>query len=410
MIRIILLGLCSLLILAGCTAPNALPTATPSARPVATLSGAIAHPSPPIGRQRETPASTLLTATAAITPSVVLPPTPTPAETPGAAALVLLPTITPAPADSGSLPANYHAVGAFASATTFADGATQRQEGSFTITHVQAANVYGADEAYELTTAGDGGGAETVAVFQIGDHVAVRYADDWMVLDRAGGSQLVKAVQPITELARRFAHLRGQAQDLGREEVDGVTAHHYRLDDPATSADLLAQPIFQPSGKVTALQLDGWIDESTGFLVRYTFEMKVLGAQVLDAHLNTVNADQQVHWSFEVTESGEGITLPWPEDAPAPGVVQVPGFAPGEFPIPPDAEIVSTYVGMPELVSTAGVDEVGAFYQDRLVALGWSVEGDMGLFRCARDGVTFQLLITADETTGGSKITVLPAE
>ncbi|MCC6166694.1 MAG: hypothetical protein IT329_05650 [Caldilineaceae bacterium] len=410
MTRNALLGLCTLLLLAGCTASNALPTATPTALPVVTLSGAIAHPTPPIGRERDTPPSALMTATAAITPSVVLTPTPTPAETPGAAALVLLPTITPAPAVGGSLPANFRAAGAFASTTRFADGTTQRQEGSFTITQVQAANAYGLDEAYELTAAGDGAAAESVAVFQIGDYVAVRYADDWMVLDRAGGSQLVKAVQPIVELARRVPQVRGQAQDLGLETVDGVTARRYRLGDPAAVARLLTPPVFQPSGRVAALQLDGWIDETTGALVRYTFAMEVTGAQVLDAKLNIVSADQQVTWSFELTETGAGITLAWPEDAPAPGVLEAPGFAPGEFPIPPNTEVVSTYMGLPELASTASVDEVSAFYHDQLMVLGWSVEGNPGLLRCAKNGVTFQLLITADEATGGSKITLLPAE
>lgn len=413
MTRNVLLGLCTLFLLAGCTAP----AAPSSATPVVTLSGAIAHPTPPMGRQRKMALPPAIpAATAALTPSVILTPTATPPETPGAAP-GLLPTVTPTPAAmlavtqpaEGTLPANFRAAGTFASTTTFAGGTTQRQEGSFTITQVQAANAYGLDEAYELTTAGDGAAAESVAVFQIGDHVAMRYADDWMVMDRAGGSQLVKAVQPVVELARRIPQVHGQAQDLGLETVDGVTARHYRLDDPATAARLLA-PVFQPSGRVAALQLDGWIDEATGAPVRYTFAMEVAGAQVLDANLNTVSASQQVTWSFEITETGAGITLAWPADAPAPNVPEVPGFAPGEFPIPPNTEVTSIYMGLPELVSATSVDEVSAFYHDQLMVLGWSVEGGSGLLRCAKDGVTFQLLITADEATGGSKITILPAE
>lgn len=414
MIRIILLGLCGLLALAGCTSPNAPPATPPTPTVVVTLSGAIAHPVAPIGRAQPTPAaSDVLRATvpapgvsASITAAVVL----TPTATPSAAALVLLPTVTPIPAGGSALPANYRATGAFASTTTFADGTTQQQEGSFTITHVQAANPYSADEAYTLTTVEDGGAADTMAVFQIGEHTAVRFADDWMVMARGVDSGLVKAVQPITDLARSFAQMRDQAQDLGVEEINGVAARHYRVDDPTAMTALLAQAIFQPSGTVVALQFDGWITEPEGTVQRYTFQMEVTGSQVLNADLEMVTADQQVLWSFEIVETGSAISVAWPEDAPAPGVVEVPGFATGEFPIPPDTQVVSAYVGLPELVSAGSVDAVSAFYHDQLMVLGWSVEGEAGLLVCSKDGVTFQLLITADAATGGSKITVLPAQ
>jgi hypothetical protein len=406
MIRIILLGLCALLVLAGCASPSAPASTPPAPTVVVTLSGAFAHPTAPIGRARATPAMSDVLRATLPAPAVL---TPTATVTPSAA-LVLLPTVTPAPADVHALPATYRATGTFASTTTFADGTRQRQEGNFAITHVQAAHAYGADEAYELTTVVDGGPADTVAVFQIGDYAAVRYADEWMVIARDVDSGLVKAVQPITDLARSFAQVRAQAQDLGVEAVNGTAARHYRVEDAATLTALLARPIFQPSGQVTAVQFDAWITEPEGMVQRYAFAMDVTGSQVLNANLEMVSADQQVLWSFEIVETGSDITLTWPEDAPAPGVLEVPGFAPEEFPMPPDTEVVTTYVGLPELVSASSVDAVSAFYHDQLLALGWSVERDVGLLRASKEGVTFQLLITADEATGGSKITILPAE
>jgi hypothetical protein len=91
-------------------------------------------------------------------------------------------------------------------------------------------------------------------------------------------------------------------------------------------------------------------------------------------------------------------------------VLQAPGFAPGDFPIPPETDIASRYVGLPELVSMRPIEEVSRFYEEALAVRGWTVDGAVGLYRCSKDGVVFQLLITEDEATGGSRITLLPAE
>lgn len=407
MVRMVLLFLCMPALLAGCTS---IPTAV-TATPIVTLSGAVRHPTPPMVREAET-ALPLVVASSPAAAGLILTPTATTA-TPA-----LLPTTTPTPLipipasiTGSSLPPSFHARGVFSSTTIFAAGDVQEQSGEFDITHVQAANAYGADEAYELTTRGTDGVADIVAVFQIGDHIAVRYAEDeWIVLDRAGGSGLVMAIQPIIGLARGFGQVRGQAQDLGMEEVNGAAARHLRLNDAARAVDATGQPFFPASGDIESLRFDAWVTEPEGMVIRYTFAMEISGSRVLNAAFEPVTADQQVAWSFDVLEMDEGLALAWPEDAPTPGVLEAPGFAPGEFPIPPNTQVVSNYGGLPELAVAAGVAEVSRFYQDQLMALGWDVEGDPGLLRCAKDGVTFQLLITEDETSKGSRITVLPVE
>lgn len=425
MVRMVLLFLCMLLcmpvFLAGCTSAPTAATATP----VVTLSGAVRHPTPPMAQGTKTASSPGI-AFPPIAASPIPTPTTSTATATSAATPVLLPTTTPTPPipisasiTGSSLPPSFHARGVFSSTTIFAAGDVQEQSGEFAITHVQAANAYGADEAYELTTLGTDGVADIVAVFQIGDHVAVRYAEDeWIVLDRADGSGLVMAIQPIIGLARGFGQIRDQAQDLGMEEVNGVAVRHLRLDDAARAVDATGQPFFQASGHIKSLRFDAWVTEAESMVIRYTFAMDISGSHVLNTEFQPVTADQRVAWSFDVLEMDGGLTLAWPEGAPTPGVLSVPGFAPGEFPIPPNTQAVPSYGGLTELVSAADVSEVSRFYQERLMALGWSVEGGPGLLRCAKDGVAFQLLITEDiseditenEKSKGSRITVLPAE
>lgn len=407
---------------AGCIAPAAAPSAAlPTATPVVTLSGAIRRPTPPILPAEETPTpSAAMTVTQETGARALLTPTAT-LEAPG---LVLLPTITPSPAASAmltpaassnltataALPDSYRAQGTFASTTRFADGTEQIQTGEFEITHVQAANAYGANQAYQLTTISSDGAADTVVVYQIDEHVAVHFDDgEWIVLERDAESGLVQAIQPITDLANSFAAVSAQAQFVGIEEVNGIAARRLRLDDPAAARQLFARSLFQPSGQIASLQFDIWLAESDAAVLRYTFDVAISGAVVLNPALQQVSADQQVSWSFDVLDVDGDLALAWPEEAPTPGVLAVPGFAPNEFPIPPGSEVVSTYVGLPELESPLGVEELSAFYQDALGALGWTLEGGFGLFLCSKDEVSFQLLLVEQET-GGSKITILPAD
>ncbi|HXF63666.1 MAG TPA: hypothetical protein VNK95_18730 [Caldilineaceae bacterium] len=342
----------------------------------------------------------------------VLLPTPTPTR---AAPVLPTPTATanlPTAGDlSAVVPTSYRARGAFDSITTFPDGTVQQQQGEFEITRVAAAHRYGVDESYLLTTTGPSGEAGAVVIYQIGESIATRFAEgEWVVTERSQGSGLVKAIQPIADLAAAFLRVREQAEPVGSEEIGGAPTRHYRIADPALFAELFGRSPAQGAGTVTALRFDAWLAEPQGYVLRYDFRLEVSGARVLDDRFQEVAADQVVAWSYELLEVDSGLALAWPKDAPLPGMIQAPGFAPGEFPIPPDTEVVSTYAGIPELVSTRPLEEVSRFYEEQLAALGWTVEGAYGLYRCSKNGVSFQLLITAEEATGGSRVSILPAE
>ena len=144
-----------------------------------------------------------------------------------------------------------------------------------------------------------------------------------------------------------------------------------------------------------------------GYVVQYTFEVEIAGARVFDADHQEVLADQTVSWTYQLMDVDTPITVAWPEGAPEPGVLDVPGFAHGAFPLPPQTEVISILDGIPALVSLLERMSWPTFSALELAARGWHVEGDTGLLHCFNGGGAFQLLITPDPAAGGTRVSVL---
>ncbi len=172
----------------------------------------------------------------------------------------------------------------------------------------------------------------------------------------------------------------------------------------------LIQPLLALTGEIRSLKLEVWIAVPGGFVVAYNFQVELAGARVLDADLNQVRADQAVTWTYQLTPSAKAQPIPWPIDAPAPDAFPVPGFALGTFPIPPNTELLAFVGGVPDLMSTQTPVQLDSFFRTELFALGWDIEGEGNLLRCSKAGANFQLLISADSVSNGTRISILPGE
>jgi hypothetical protein len=320
------------------------------------------------------------------------------------------------------LPPSYEAQGSFASQTVYTDSTISQQQGNFTIFQAAAANAYGANQHYTLRTQRAGqsanqpagqpaGQPDEINVFQVDDYIAVSYTGgEWMLVRRDQGSNIVRAIQPITDLAILFPRIIDQAEFVGQEEIGGISSLRYRIADPNGQGARLIQPLLALTGEIRSLKLEVWIAVPGGYVVAYNFQVELAGARVLDPAGNEVRADQAVTWTYQLTPTEEATSIEWPNDAPTPDAFPVPGFAAGTFPIPPNTELMALVGGVPDLISTMTPEEIGNFYQSELSNLGWSVEGDSSLLRCTKEGATFQLLITADSASSGTRISILPGE
>lgn len=339
---------------------------------------------------------------------------------PVADVVVLLPTPTPTPAPAGStqpqaetgpgiqLPDTFRARGTFRTRSTFADGSVTVQQGEFQMAFVRTDSAYGSDESYVLTTRHEDGSEETVAVYQVGDRLAVNYGEgDWLVVQRDQGSAFAAGIQAFVDLSQAIARNLTDAERVGVEMVNGVPAIHYRIDNPGRFATLFPAETAANMGQILSMQYDGWVAQEGGFVVKYDFVAEVRGARTLGPDFQPTEADQSLSWSYEMLDIGADVAVSWPADAPEPGVIQVPGFAPGEFPLPPETELVNYYGGIPELVSRLSEEEVTQFYQDTLTAMGWSVEGSFGFYTCRKGDDSFSLVITRDEASDETRVTIL---
>ena len=201
-----------------------------------------------------------------------------------------------------------------------------------------------------------------------------------------------------------------QAEFIGQESLAGTPSLRYRIDDASGEGARLIQPPLALSGDVRSFKLDVWIAVPGGYVAAYNFQVELAGARVLDADRNETRADQAVTWTYQLAPSAEAVAIEWPEDAPKPDAFPVPGFAPGAFPLPPNTELLALVGGVTDLVSTLTPVAVDSFFRSELLALGWIVEGEGGLLRCRKEGISFELLISVDETTNGTHISILPGE
>lgn len=373
---------------------------------------------------------TVTTNTVATSNAVALP-TPTSTPTPDAAATRLVIELP------DTLASGYRAQGSYSSQTVYPDGQISQQQGTFAIIQAPADNDYGSNQTFTLTSRTEDGQTDSIAVFLVDDYIAIHYndaaspdrvsaaasTDDWVIVQRSAGSSLVKAIQPITDLAALLPQLADQAGSLDQAEIDGQPALHMRLDDLTLIGDQLLRPLLGTRGEIRSFKLDAWLTapqdasdepddgpsaaDPDSYVIRYTFQLELEGARVLDATFEEVSADQAVAWTYQVVEVDDSLEVAWPDAAPQPGVVNVPGFANGAFPLPSNAEWIGLANGVPEVLAPQPQAAVATFYRDLLTSQGWTVSGGDAFLRCTKDSDLFQLLLMEDEETGGTRISVL---
>jgi hypothetical protein len=306
---------------------------------------------------------------------------------------------------------SYQAQGSFSSQTVYTDSTITQQWGNFTILQSAASNAYGVNQHYTLASQLASGDKDEINVYQVDNYIAVNYTGgNWMVVRRDQGSNIVRAIQPISDLAVLFPRILDQAKFVGQEQIAGVPAMHYRIDDPNGQGARLIQSLLALTGQIHSLKLEVWVAVPGGYVVSYNFQVALTDARVLDANNNEAHADQTVVWTYQMTPTEAPQPIAWPTDAPNPKIIPVPGFDPGTFPLPPDTQLLSLVDGMPDLISTQSAVQVDSFYRAELDKLGWNVVGDAGLLRCSKQGTNFQLLISEDGAAGGTRITILSGQ
>jgi hypothetical protein len=158
------------------------------------------------------------------------------------------------------------------------------------------------------------------------------------------GNSLSDRLEPAS-----FLHSVIGADSAGSETVNGTVANAYTFDQHA----LGQQGLTQSNGEL-------WVASEGGYVVKYLLTTKAKADYFGDGNEGTLT------WDYELTEAGQPVQINLPSDCPA-GMVNAPQL--------PDASNVVNVPGMLTYDTSTNLADATAFYQDKLPALGWNIQG-----------------------------------
>ena len=334
-----------------------------------------------------------------------VPPTATPLP-PTATSLPAAATNTPAPEAASRFQApsvvlkSYRTQGRFLITTTREDTTTTVQDMTLEGAFVRADNAYGSDESFQMTIK-EGETVDSLAIYKVGDWVSAKsQEDEWITVSRDNAGLFTAMSDLFTGFVDQFVMEQNDGEILGDESIDGQPATHYRIDNVDVFRRM-AQMAPDSQEVIESVTMDVWTAKESNYILKYSIQAEVSNVKETDASGAEVTVTQAVNWSYEIHDVNVDITIELPADAPEPGVVAIPGFAEGEFPLPEGGNLAANMIGMPEITSQLSQDELVQFYTDALATLGWTFAGDFGFYEVKKGDVTFSMFFDTGEDGKG---------
>lgn len=168
----------------------------------------------------------------------------------------------------------------------------------------------------------------------------------------AGGSELAGEFGDVVDTDDLISEIE-DAEYVGDETVNGVATHHYRFDETSFSNS------------------DNQLQEATGDLYvsqehNYVVRMEVEGIGEMD--LFDEGASQgRLSMTMDVLDVDQPFVIEPPEGCDASG---------SEFPVMDGSRDLATFAGLTTYAVDASLNDVVAFYQNEMAALGYELEAD----------------------------------
>ncbi len=165
-----------------------------------------------------------------------------------------------------------------------------------------------------------------------------------------------------------------EAQGPYDEKVNGLEVDYYTIADPK---DLFGDGPDQPVNP-TLLQGDVWIARDGNFITRY-----IIRVEADDLKMRKQPTPGTLTITYNVTPlKPEEVQIDPPENAVSLETAALPGFEPGTFPVPENAEVETIIQARDQQLIALNVADTTmadafTFYQEKLGEIGWSeVAGD----------------------------------
>ncbi|MBX2998356.1 MAG: hypothetical protein KF893_07575 [Caldilineaceae bacterium] len=269
---------------------------------------------------------------------------------------------------------------------------------------IRAENEFGFNQFFQLgVVRADQNAPQTVAIYESGNAVAALFEGTWRTAQRSNAI-LSMADNPFVPPLVEFTTGLSEAEELGIETINNREAIHYQSRDPQIFLRVAGLEMTEGQ-EIESAQMDVWVATDGNYILLYRLTATINDAVDFNDTREPVRVDQNIAWEFEVYAINSEISIDLPEDAPEPGASIVPGFAEGEFPLPNGAEMRINIFGQTEITTDLSEDEVVNFYQQKLVELGWKIEGNFGIYEATKDELQFSLAMIKDDQ-GGTRIQI----
>jgi hypothetical protein len=299
---------------------------------------------------------------------------------------------------------SFRSRGTLSLTTNFENEGSEEEQLNLEAAFVRAENDFGFNQFFQLgVVRADLDAPQTIAIYESDTVVAALFEGTWRTAQRSNAI-LSMADNPFVPPLVEFTTGLAEAEEVGVETIDGVEAIHYRSTDPQLFTRVAGLEMTEGQ-EIESVQMDVWIATEGNYILVYEMTATINDAVDFDAAGEQVRVDQNISWTFDVYAIGNEILIEIPEDAPEPGAAVVPGFAEGEFPLPTGAEIKTNIFGQTEITTNLSEDEVANFYQQKLVELGWKIEGNFGLYEATKDDLSFSLAMIRDDQ-GRTKVQI----
>ncbi len=251
---------------------------------------------------------------------------------------------------------------------------------------------------------------QLVQVAQVGPRSWFNLGEGWVAGAGTGAS-------PPTTTLELEAMVPPSAQDLvflGSEPLREVQTQRYRFRIPRDQA-FRTGPLEEESGTREARFLEDlegnlWLAPLAGTSRYYVARYELTGPGVFTLTTG-VPLTGTYRLSLRLYDVGRPLEVRPPTDVVYRELTP-PGFEPGTFPLPEDAEIRFSVQGELGLIATArSLEEVAAFYRSALAEAGWTLVSERSLgnglsLTFQKEAHTLSLLLAPEEGTGKTTLFV----
>lgn len=240
----------------------------------------------------------------------------------------------------------------------------------------------------------------TIEMVQIDTKTWIRFGDQWI---QSSGTE-DQMMQGMTLSPKEIVgDLEGLQRVRPDQKVNDIDTRHYRFDEKTATRFQSQAP-----GGITKYQGDIWIAKGDDeYIVRMTMQGEGEKVDFIEELENG-----KIRFSYDVYDVNKPLTI----EPPTAATPTLPGFAEGELPMVEGAEIKLSMAGMIVLHTDQKPEDVVKFYRESLKELGWEekgepmITGDVSMLQFKKGKVTLNLMVTVDEDTEKTAVTLTAQE